>query len=146
MFCSSATVRLSYTQRFTQLFLDQAFVNTISGFTPNANTADPNWGRCLQCAAIDRARYKLNPVPPRSTFCSQCFQQYCFDPQNPPSQSELPNRKLVFVDPDPVGIDQVEDFLADDKYKLVGGLIGLSLFVGLMIFGLCVCVCHHRPM
>jgi lysophospholipase len=138
MSCSPGTFTSSFTQTFTQLFLDQVFANTIGGFIPDANTPDPNWSRCLQCAAIDRARYKLQPVTPRSTFCSQCFQQYCFNPQNPPSQSELPNRKLTFVDPGPDAVTQLDDFVTNDKYKLVGGLIGLAIFIGLMVYGLCV--------
>jgi len=135
---SPSTFKLSYTQKHTRLFLDQVHSNTIGGFTPNANTPDPNWGRCLQCAAIDRARYKLAEIPSRSAFCTQCFQQYCFDPQNPPSESELPNRKLGFVDPDPIGLAQLEDFFAYSKFKLIGGLIGLVAFIGILIYGLCV--------
>ena len=92
-------MKLSYTLEHTQLFLDQAHNNTISGFVPNSNSADPNWGKCLQCGAIDRARYKTNPVTPRSEFCTTCFQQYCYNATNPPSRTELPNRNLTYFDP-----------------------------------------------
>lgn len=112
---------------------DQVHNNTISGFVPNTTDADPNFGRCLQCAAVDRARYKISPVVIRSDFCQTCFTQYCFDPQNPPSLSEVPNRKQVFVDPDPQGL---EDFLSENKFKLIGGLIGLVVFIGLLVSGL----------
>ncbi|KAJ7262254.1 phospholipase B [Mycena haematopus] len=122
---NTGTFTLTYPLLHTQLFLDQVHFNTISGFTPNANTPDPNFGVCLQCAAVDRARTKITPPVQRSSICTQCFQQYCFDPQNPPSQSELPNRKLVFKDPTPEGLS-----------KLLGGLIGLVVFIALLTGGL----------
>ncbi|KAJ7925224.1 phospholipase B [Mycena leptocephala] len=133
---NTATFTLTYPLKHMQLFFDQAHFNTISGFTPNANTPDPNFGICLQCAAVDRARAKVTPVVPRSSICSQCFQQYCFDPQNPPSQSELPNRKLVFKDPTPQGLTKVEGFLGSNKLKLLGGLIGLVVFLAVLSGGL----------
>jgi hypothetical protein len=136
--CSTLTFKLSYTPLHTRLFLDQAHNSTINGFTPNANTPDPNWGICLQCAAIDRARYRITPIPSRSAICSQCFTQYCYDPQNPPSVSELPGRKFQFVDPQPEGLDQLADFFDYTKYKLVGGLVGLIILIVILIFGLCV--------
>ncbi|KAE9401546.1 phospholipase B [Gymnopus androsaceus JB14] len=112
--------------------------NTISGFVPNTNDADPNFGKCLQCAAVDRARYKLSPTvfPPtlnRSDFCQTCFTQYCFDPENPPSLSEVPNRQQTFVDPDPTGL---VDFLEENETKLIGGVVGLVVFIVLLVGGL----------
>ncbi|KAF4620337.1 hypothetical protein D9613_000636 [Agrocybe pediades] len=129
---NTATFQLAYSLKHTRLFFDQVFFNTISGFLPNTNKPDPNWGKCLQCAAIDRGRLRHVPVAPRSSICSDCFKQYCFDPQNPPSRSELPNRKQVFVDPDPQGISKLESFVGDNKLKLVGGLIGLVAFIALL--------------
>ncbi|KAJ6586847.1 phospholipase B [Mycena vulgaris] len=133
---NTATFTLSYPLKHTQLFLDQVHLLTISGFTPNANTPDPNFGICLQCAAVDRARMKVTPAVPRSSICSQCFQQYCFDPLHPPSQSELPNRKLTFKDPTPQGLSKVEGFLGTNKFKLLGGLIGLVVFIAALSGGL----------
>lgn len=133
---NSATFRLTYTSKHQHLFFDQVHGNTISGFVPNTNNADPNFGLCLQCAVIDRARFKVQPVPSRSDVCQKCFKQYCFDPQNPPSASELPNRKLAFVDPDPQGLTKLSGFFAKNKFKLVGGLVGLVVFIGLAIGGL----------
>lgn len=92
----------------------------------------------MQCAAVDRTRLKLSPVPSRSAICAQCFQQYCFDPQNPPDQVALPGRKLTFVDPDPQGVSKVSGFLAMNKGALFGGLAGLVALLGLLIAGLCV--------
>ncbi|KAJ7647403.1 phospholipase B [Roridomyces roridus] len=133
---NTATFDLSYPTEHTQIFFNQVFTNTISGFTPNANTPDPNFGKCLQCAAIDRARSKVTPTVDRSSICSQCFDQYCYDPANPPSQSELPNRKLIFVDPTPEGLSKIEGFLGDNKFKLVGAVIGLIAFIALLCGGL----------
>ncbi|KII92542.1 hypothetical protein PLICRDRAFT_172619 [Plicaturopsis crispa FD-325 SS-3] len=130
---NSGTFKLSYTPKYTQLFLDQAHANTIGGFTPNGNTPDAKWGQCLQCAAVDRSRFKTSPVTPRSSFCTQCFQQYCFDPQNPPSASELPNRKQVLVDPDPQGVGKVESFVSKEKGPLIGGIVGLVVVIGALI-------------
>lgn len=103
---------------------------------PNANTPDPNFGICLQCAAVDRARTKITPAVARSSICAQCFQQYCFDPQHPPSQSELPNRKLTFKDPTPQGLTKVTGFLGSNKFKLLGGMIGLVVFIAALSGGL----------
>ncbi|KAJ7084311.1 phospholipase B [Mycena belliarum] len=133
---NTQTFDLTYPLKHTQLFLDQVHFNTISGFTPNANTPDPNFGICLQCAAVDRARTKITPVVSRSSQCSKCFQQYCYDPLHPPSQSELPNRKLTFKDPTPLGLSKVEGFLGENKFKLLGGLIGLVAFIAALTGGL----------
>ncbi|KAG7446364.1 phospholipase B [Guyanagaster necrorhizus] len=135
---NSATFRLTYTQKHTRLFLDQVFNNTISGFTPNTTLADPDFPICLQCASVDRARYKVssNATIARSSICEQCFKQYCYDPQNPPSVSELPDRKYTFVDPDPQGLDKITTFLSQSKFKLIGGLVGLAAFMGLLVGGL----------
>ncbi|KAG7090814.1 hypothetical protein E1B28_009898 [Marasmius oreades] len=133
---NTATFRLTYTLKHSQLLFDQVRNNVISGFVPGTNEADPNFGKCLQCAAIDRARMKVQPSIARSDFCGKCFQQYCFDPQHPPSLSQVPNRKLQFVDPDPQGVAQLSGFFAVNKFKLIGGLIGLIVFIGLVIGGL----------
>ncbi|KAG5650185.1 hypothetical protein H0H81_000391, partial [Sphagnurus paluster] len=63
---NTATFQLSYTRKHQELFFSQVYNNTLSGFTPNANTPDPNFGTCLQCAVIDRARTKVTPTIPRS--------------------------------------------------------------------------------
>lgn len=133
---SSATFRLTYTRKHTERFFDQVRRNLFSGFTPNANTPDSNWPTCLKCAAIDRARFKTTPPTSRSDICRQCFQQYCYDPQNPPSRSVLPGRQEVFVDPDPQGLTAVTGFLGKNKFNLIGGLVGLVVAIGLAIGGL----------
>ncbi|GLB40375.1 putative cytoplasmic phospholipase A2, catalytic subunit [Lyophyllum shimeji] len=133
---NTGTFTLSYTRKHQALFLAQVLNNTISGFTPNANTPDANYGTCLQCAAIDRARLKVTPPIPRSDICSQCFKQYCFDPQNPPSKDELPGRKQVFVDPDPQGLTKLGSFFTRNRFALIGGLVGLVLLIAAMIGGL----------
>lgn len=130
---STATFQLSYTLKHTQLLLDAVHKLMIEGFTPNANTPDPNFGTCLQCAVFDRARLKAVPVFNRSEICSNCFDQYCFDPKNPPSRDELPNRKQVFKDPDPTGLTS---FVARNKSGFIGGLVGLVVLIGALIAGL----------
>ena len=131
-YCSTDTFKIAYTLKETRLFLDQTHSNTIGGFMPNSNTPDPNWGKCLQCAAVDRARLRQN-VTSRSSICQQCFSQYCYDHLHPPSSSELPNRKFTFVDPDPQGVSQIISFLSAHKGPLVGGLLGLVAAIGALI-------------
>ncbi|KAF9782507.1 phospholipase B [Thelephora terrestris] len=123
------TFKLSYSSRHTHLFLDQVHTNTIGGFKPNTNSPDPDWPKCLQCAAVDRGRMKLSPVVPRSEFCTTCFKKYCYDPANPSSVSQLPNRVLKFQDPD-------GSFFQQHKAAIIGGSVGGALFF-LIVFGAC---------
>ncbi|KAI0271146.1 phospholipase B [Russula aff. rugulosa BPL654] len=102
------------------------------GFVPKTSSADPNFGKCMQCAAIDRARYKVVPPLSRSSFCTQCFQQYCFDPNNLTSSSELPNRKFEFADPDPDELSTVWQFLSRNKVAIILGFIGLFTAIAVL--------------
>ncbi|KAJ7594761.1 phospholipase B [Mycena floridula] len=131
---NTATFRLSYTPKHVQLFLDQVFDQMVQGFTPNANTPDANYPICLQCAAVDRARLRASVN--RSDICTKCFQQYCYDPKNPPSKNILPNRRLTFVDPDPQGLDRLIAFFEDNKFKMIGAMVGFVAALGLLIGGL----------
>ncbi|KAH7888717.1 phospholipase B [Phlebopus sp. FC_14] len=125
-------LQFSYSPLFTAVFINQAFSNTLGGFKPNTTSPDPNWGRCLQCGALDRARLKLIPVPARSEFCAQCFSQYCYDPTNLPSASELPGRSYIFTNPDPGGVHKVAQFLNREK----GVIIGVAVTVVFLIAGI----------
>jgi lysophospholipase len=126
---STGTFKLDYTPLHTRLFLDQVHANIIGGFVPDTNSPDPDFGKCLQCIAIDRARFNVNPPAARSAICARCLQQYCFDPNNLTSASDLPGRKLNFVDPDPQGVSAVTGFLAEGKVPLVLGFLGLALVI-----------------
>jgi len=83
--------------------------------------ADPAYGTCLQCAAIDRARLKTNPVTPRSDICSGCFKKYCYDPQNPPAEGQIVGRRFQFKDPDPFGL--LSFYMAHKKQVIIGAVI-----------------------
>ncbi|KAJ3744845.1 phospholipase B [Lentinula detonsa] len=98
-FCNAPTIQSQFEVNETQTILDQTYFNTVAGFVPNANSPDPNWGRCLQCAAVDRSRFKVTPTIERSAFCTTCFTQYCYNPSNITSSSELPKRKLTYAGP-----------------------------------------------
>ena len=126
---STGTFDLDYPPLHTRLFLDQVHANTIGGFVLNTNSPDPEFGKCLQCIAIDRARYNVNPPVARSSICAQCLQQYCFDQNNLTSASELPGRKFYLVDPDPEGISAVTGFLAQGKVPFILGFLGLALVI-----------------
>ena len=104
---------------FTEMFINQASANTFGGFLPNTTSPDPNWGKCLRCAAIDRARLKLTPPPSRSDFCSQCFSSYCYGPSYAPSVQELPDRNYVFLNPDPGGVTKVKKFLSSNEGSII---------------------------
>jgi Lysophospholipase catalytic domain len=106
---------------------------------PNTSSSDPNFGRCMQCAAIDRARYKVDPPLSRSSFCTQCFQQYCFDPNNLTNSSELPGRKLQLVEPGTGGLSLVLQFLSRNKVPIILGFIGLFIGIAVLCVFLCVC-------
>ncbi|EJD02796.1 phospholipase B [Fomitiporia mediterranea MF3/22] len=123
------TFQIQYTEKHSRLFLDQAQNMTTNGFIPNLKGADKNFGMCFQCAAIDRARYKQTPVIPRSDICTNCFKQYCFDPSNPPSKSEIVGRHYEFVDPDPQGASKVKDFFAAHKAPFIAGIVLLFILI-----------------
>jgi lysophospholipase len=141
---STNTFEIEYSQTHAQAFLDQAQMNTISGFVPNALGADPNWGKCLQCAVVDRARLKLQPVPARSDVCTKCFSQYCYDPSNPPSSSEIVGRKQTFKDPDLAS--KAKAGLKRVVAALIGVAVGLLLLVSALISYLYVSLFLPFPM
>jgi lysophospholipase len=129
----------------TQIFLDQVHANVIGGFLPGTNSPDPNFGKCTQCAAIDRARYSTSPPLPRSAFCQACFAQYCFSPNNLTSAAvQLPGRKLTFVDPDPQGVSAVTGFLSSSKVSIVAGFVVAGVVVAAICAFLCVIVFVSR--
>lgn len=99
---STDTFKLQYSTKASSAFLDQAYSSATSGFVPNSLGADANFGKCIQCAAIDRARLKANPIVPRSDFCQNCFTQYCYDPESKTTPGAVVGRKLKYVDPDTV--------------------------------------------
>ena len=107
---------------------------------PGTNVPDPNFGKCLQCAAIDRARFiNTSTSTPRSAFCETCFAQYCFDLNNLTSAAtQLPGRRLVFVDPDPQGVSALTGFLSDSKLSIVLGFVAAGLVVAAICAFLCV--------
>ncbi|KAF9491645.1 FabD/lysophospholipase-like protein [Pleurotus eryngii] len=127
------TVKLDYILKRTRLLLNQTFTNTIGGFKPDTDEPDPYWPKCLKCAAIDRGRHKSSLVMPRSDICNKRFKQYCFDPQNPPSQDSLPNRRLKSADPDPQGPDKLKAAVLANKPALIGGVVGVVSLVVMLI-------------
>ncbi|KDQ08042.1 hypothetical protein BOTBODRAFT_139343, partial [Botryobasidium botryosum FD-172 SS1] len=98
---NAGALRLRYTTNHTARILDASQAGTTSGFLPGKGGADPNWGKCFQCAAVDRARYKSSPVIPRSQFCQGCFTQYCYNANSPTPPPAIVGRQYLFVDPDP---------------------------------------------
>lgn len=117
------------------MFLNQAQAIAYDGFIEGQVGPDPEYPTCFQCAAIDRARLKTNPVTPRSDICTSCFKKYCYDPANPPSGSQIVGRRFQFKDPDPF----FKSFYEHNKSTvIVGGvvvaLVLLASFTGCAIF------------
>jgi len=117
------------------MFLNQAQAVAFSGFLDGQVGPDPQYGTCLQCAAVDRARLKTRPVTPRSAICSGCFKKYCYDPQNPPPEGQIVGRRFQFKDPDPF----LKEFYQNNKSAvIVGAVIAvlalLASFTGCAIF------------
>ncbi|GJJ14333.1 hypothetical protein Clacol_008597 [Clathrus columnatus] len=120
--------KTQYSLLHQQLFLDQAFLAATCGFVANTTDVDTNFPTCLKCAAIDRARFSVDPIPARSSQCQSCFDKYCFDPQHPPSAADLPGRKFAFVDPSPP-----ESFL--HKHRVL--IAVLSSVIGFLLVSMC---------
>jgi lysophospholipase len=122
------------------------FANAVGGFVPNTTSADADFGKALQCAAIDRARYKVDPALQRSAVCEEQFERYCWNPNNLASVSELPGRKLNFVDPDSEGIPAVRGFLSQSQQKQqkIAFIIGF-VFLGLVIAVVSGLLCVYYP-
>jgi len=133
---SSRTFKLSYAPWHTSQFLSQAQASAFDGFLEGQLGADPGYGNCLQCAALDRARLKTNPVTPRSDICSNCFKKYCYDPQSPPPEGQIVGRRFKFKDPDPLGL--MTFYLGHKAYIITGAVVvGLGLIAtiaGCVIF------------
>ena len=118
---SSGTFQLTYATWHTSQFLSQAKSTAMDGFLEGQLGPDPEYGTCLQCAAIDRARLKTNPVTPRSDICSRCFKKYCYDPASPPPEGQIVGRRFKFKDPDPFGIKSF--YLAHKTGVILAGVI-----------------------
>jgi hypothetical protein len=139
MWCSTGTFQIQYDLPHTRQFIDQVHGNVLAGFKPNTTEADPNFGKCLQCAALDRARRPANIS--RSVFCQACFDQYCFDPTRPPSAAQLPGRKLVLVNPSPGAIANLSTFFSREKVPIILGFLGAAALLTGLTWFLCVCAC-----
>ncbi|KIY53628.1 hypothetical protein FISHEDRAFT_32937 [Fistulina hepatica ATCC 64428] len=126
-----STFKLGYNADEVRVFIDQVHNNTISGFTPYSNDADANWGGCLQCAAVDRARTKGTNNITRSDFCAKCFKQYCYDPDDPPSEDELPNRKLDYKDPESLEASYFEEH----EGAIIAGIVIAGVGVTVILAG-----------
>jgi len=132
------TFKLQYQPWHTSQILDQSQATAFSGFLEGQLGADPEYGTCLQCAAIDRARLKTNPITPRSDVCSKCFKRYCFDPASPPPEGQIVGRRIQFKDPDPLGL---KSFFEKNKLAII---IGASVAGAALIAAISCCVFRCR--
>ena len=98
---------------------------------PGSLGADPNWSKCLKCAAVDRARMLATPPLTRSNICTSCFKQYCFDPANPPNQSELVGRNLNYSNPDPRHSSKADVVVVRQNNVVIGMAVGLLMMTQL---------------
>ncbi|KIJ52232.1 hypothetical protein M422DRAFT_156921 [Sphaerobolus stellatus SS14] len=128
------TFKTSFSPKHEDLFLTQVFQSTTSGFVKDSLGADPDFPKCLQCAAIDRARLLSTKAIPRSDFCTSCFDKYCYNSTNTLSNKNFPGRKFIFVDPDSSGLVKAESFIKEHKLQFA---IGIGAGVG-VLFLFCV--------
>lgn len=131
---STGTFKLQYQTSHTSQFLQQAQDTAFSGFLEGQLGADPEYPSCLQCAAIDRARFKTNPVTARSDVCSKCFKKYCFDPASPPPEGQIVGRRIQLKNTDPSAL---ETFFQQNKIAII---VGSSVAVLLLVAAIVGCV------
>lgn len=101
---------------------------------PNTTSIDVNFPICLKCAAIDRARLATSPPIQRSVICQECFNRYCFNPFDPPTNKDLPGRKLIFVDPTPSSLSKAELFITKHGIPLFV-VLGIVLVLSITLCG-----------
>ncbi|KAJ7111443.1 lysophospholipase [Mycena epipterygia] len=74
---NTSTFQSVYTAPEMQGMLAQTFVAATQGADLGPARADREWGACLACAVVDRARAREGV--PRSGVCSTCFARYCWE-------------------------------------------------------------------
>jgi len=70
---NTSTGQTAYPPQEVQAFIDQAFDISTQG----VNGSDPEWGACLACAVVDRARARTGVQ--RDGVCNSCFERYCWN-------------------------------------------------------------------
>ncbi|KAJ7221165.1 lysophospholipase [Mycena rebaudengoi] len=69
--------QLTFTDDEMQGMLKQTFDVATQGAVVGGALEDEEWGACLACAVVDRARARENVV--RSGVCTTCFARYCWE-------------------------------------------------------------------
>ncbi|GJJ05861.1 hypothetical protein Clacol_000048 [Clathrus columnatus] len=137
---NTGAFQLSYSAIHQQQFFNQTFLGATCGFVPNTTSIDINFPSCLKCAAIDRARLTTTPPIQRSAICQQCFDRYCFNPADPPSNKDFPGRQFILVDPTPSTLSKVQAFIQKHGVPLFV-VLGIVLVLS---FGLCGFCAYRR--
>ncbi|KAJ7766336.1 lysophospholipase [Mycena maculata] len=74
---NTTTTQTIYTAPEMQGMLDQTFVVATQGAEVDGALEDREWGACLACAVVDRARARQGVE--RSGVCETCFSRYCWE-------------------------------------------------------------------
>ncbi|KAJ7092844.1 lysophospholipase [Mycena belliarum] len=74
---NTSTFQSVYTADALHGMLDQTFVVATQGAAVGGALEDAEWGACLACAVVDRARARQGVK--RSGVCTTCFARYCWE-------------------------------------------------------------------
>ncbi|KAJ7700428.1 lysophospholipase [Mycena rosella] len=74
---NTSTFQSVYSAPEMQGMLMQTFVTATQGAVVGDALEDPEWGACLACAVVDRARAREGVS--RSGVCTTCFARYCWE-------------------------------------------------------------------
>lgn len=74
---NTSTFQSVYGADEMQGMLGQTFVAATQGAAVGGALEDREWGACLACAVVDRARAREGV--PRSGVCETCFARYCWE-------------------------------------------------------------------
>jgi lysophospholipase len=74
---NTTTFQSTYTAPEMQGMLRQAFDAATQGAVVHGALEDREWGACLACAVVDRARARAGVH--RSGVCKTCFARYCWE-------------------------------------------------------------------
>jgi len=74
---NTSTFQPTYTVPEMQGMLTQTFTVATQGAEVGGALEDREWGACLACAVVDRARARAGEE--RSGVCTTCFARYCWE-------------------------------------------------------------------
>lgn len=77
---NTSTFTLEYTPQQASAMLDQSYTIATQGLRDVSGQVDGEWGACLACAVVERARQKLGKDV--DGVCKRCLARYCWIPSS----------------------------------------------------------------